>query len=153
VGLALAACQQEVDDQPAARRSPAEVERAIEGDRAPADVARAPDDTGRNVRDADGATLTPEDQPNAERDLELARRIREAITSTEWMSTNARNVKIIAQQGVVTLRGPVESEQEKTAIQSIAQQTPGVSRVDNQLEVDSDVDVETEFEKEYEEER
>jgi hypothetical protein len=153
VGLALVACQEEVDDRTAARRSPAEAERAIEGDRAPTGVARAPDDTGRNVRDADGATLTPQDQPNAEQDLELVRRIREAITSTEGMSSNARNVKVIAQEGVVTLRGPVESEQEKTAIESIAQQAPGASRVDNQLEVDPDAEVETEFENEYEEER
>jgi hypothetical protein len=152
-GLGLAACSEGTDGRDAAQRSPGEVGRVIVADRDRTEAPREPDNTGRNARDADGATLTPEDQPNAEQDLELARRIREAVTSNESMSTNAQNVKIIAQGGVVTLRGPVKSEQEKLAIQSIAQQTPGVSRVDNQLEVDPDVEVETEFESEYEEER
>lgn len=150
-GLGLAACSEGTDERDAAQRSPGEVGRVIVADRDRMEAPREPDNTGRNVRDADGATLTPGDQPNTAQDLDLARRIREAVTSDASMSTNAQNVKIIAQGGAVTLRGPVKSEQEKLAIQSIAQQTPGVSRVDNLLEVDPDVEIETESE--YEEDR
>jgi osmotically-inducible protein OsmY len=92
------------------------------------------DNTERNVRDRDGRTLTPIDQSNAERDLELTRRIREAITSDDSFSTLARNVKIITRDGQVTLRGPVEDEQEKAAIETIAQRTAGAGRVESQLE-------------------
>ncbi len=49
---------------------------------------------------------------------------------------NAKNVKIITQDGVVTLRGPVKSAEEKAMIASVAQKTGGVKRVDNQLEVE-----------------
>jgi osmotically-inducible protein OsmY len=47
----------------------------------------------------------------------------------------AHNVKVVTAGGVVTLRGPVESEQEKRLIEDKAMQVAGVSRVDNQLEV------------------
>ena len=48
----------------------------------------------------------------------------------------AKNIKIITIDGVVTLRGPVKSEKEKTDIGAKAQQVAGVKRVDNQLEVE-----------------
>ena len=53
------------------------------------------------------------------------------------LSTNAHNVKIITTGGVVTLRGPVKSAAEKDTIGAKAQQTAGVTRVDNQLEIAS----------------
>jgi osmotically-inducible protein OsmY len=52
------------------------------------------------------------------------------------MSMNAQNCKIITDKsGVVTLRGVVDSQAEKDAIQAKAQAVAGVTRVDNQLEV------------------
>jgi hyperosmotically inducible periplasmic protein len=53
----------------------------------------------------------------------------------ESLSVNAHNAKVITRNGRVSLRGPVDSAAEKTRLQAIAQQTPGVSQVDNQLEV------------------
>ena len=50
---------------------------------------------------------------------------------------NAHNVKIITSGGVVTLRGPVNSPQEKAAIEAKAKQVAGVTRVDNLLEVEA----------------
>jgi osmotically-inducible protein OsmY len=44
-------------------------------------------------------------------------------------------VKIVTNNGVVTLRGPVNSEEEKSKVAQLAQQVAGVSRVDNQLDV------------------
>jgi osmotically-inducible protein OsmY len=46
-------------------------------------------------------------------------------------------VKIITNDGIVTLRGPVKSEKEKVDIEAKAKQVSGVKRVDNQLEIAS----------------
>ncbi|WP_020161392.1 MULTISPECIES: BON domain-containing protein [Methylobacter] len=93
------------------------------------------ENTERNVRDEGGATLTPEDQLENESDLQITANIRKTITDDESLSVNAHNAKVITRNGRVSLRGPVDSAAEKTRLQAIAQQTPGVSQVDNQLEV------------------
>jgi hyperosmotically inducible protein len=56
------------------------------------------------------------------------------LVKDKSLSVNAQNVKIITRNGKVTLRGPVETEAESMKLQQIAKQTPGVVRVDNQLE-------------------
>jgi osmotically-inducible protein OsmY len=94
------------------------------------------DNTKRNARDADGNTLTPMDQGESEADRTITQQIRKAVVGHDQLSTNAKNVKIITQDGVVTLRGPVKSAEEKATIASVAQKTGGVKRVDNQLEVE-----------------
>src|SRR5262249_37249671 len=96
---------------------------------------KAPDNTGRNVRDRGGATLTPVDQAENKADLGLTQRIRKAIMADKSLSTNAKNVKIITINGAVTLRGPVKSLHEKQSIEAKAQRLAGVTRVENQLEV------------------
>lgn len=53
----------------------------------------------------------------------------------ESLSTYAHNVKIISQNGIVTLKGPVRSEDEKSAIQAKAVEVVGKDKVTNQLEV------------------
>jgi hyperosmotically inducible periplasmic protein len=95
----------------------------------------APDNTARNERDRSGDTKTPGDQAENEADRAITQNVRQAITSDSSLSTNAQNVKIITQDGNVTLRGPVKSEQEKKEIEAKAKQVAGVKRVDNQLEV------------------
>jgi hyperosmotically inducible periplasmic protein len=100
-------------------------------------AAEAPDNTGVNVRDRDGVTLTPMDQGTSEADVERTRQIRSAITSTDGMSMQARNVKVITREGAVTLRGPVANAEERAAIEAIARQA-GATRVDNQLEIDKE---------------
>jgi osmotically-inducible protein OsmY len=94
------------------------------------------DNTKRNARDADGHTLTPMDQGESEADRTITQNIRKAVVDHDQLSTNAKNVKIITQDGVVTLRGPVKSAEEKATIASVAQKTGGVKRVDNQLEIE-----------------
>lgn len=93
-------------------------------------------DTGRNVRDRDSRTLTPMDQGTTEGDRSITQRIRQDLTSRDELSTDAKNVKIITVDGVVTLRGPVKNDGEKTTIAGIARKAPGVKRVDDQLEVE-----------------
>jgi osmotically-inducible protein OsmY len=99
--------------------------------------AEEADNTGRNLRDRDENTVTPIDQSNTEQDVDLIQRIRSGITSIDSMSLQARNVKVISQDGVVTLRGPVESEREKASIEMLARNA-GATRIDNQLEIDQD---------------
>jgi osmotically-inducible protein OsmY len=95
----------------------------------------APDNTGRNERDRSGTTLTPGDQSSDKADVELTRRIREAVVADKSLSTDAHNVKIITINGMVTLRGPVENDAERAKIVSTAQQLAGKNKVDNKLEI------------------
>jgi len=95
----------------------------------------APDNTGRNVQDRSGATLTPGDQSESEADRTLTQKVRQAVMADESLSTTAHNVKIITSNGVVTLRGPVNSTKEKANIDAKAQQIAGATKVDSQLEI------------------
>jgi hyperosmotically inducible periplasmic protein len=95
----------------------------------------APDNTGRNVRDRGGDTVTPVDQPNNKADLNLTQQIRKAVMADKSLSTNAKNVKIITANGIVTLRGPVNTPQEKATIEAKAQSIAGANNVDSQLEI------------------
>src|SRR5262245_40863792 len=101
----------------------------------PARAAEDADDTGRNVRDRDSHALTPIDQSETAADRTITQQIRKAVVSNDHLSINAHNVKIITQDGVVTLRGPVKTQQEKAQIEAAAQKVAGVTKVDSQLEV------------------
>jgi osmotically-inducible protein OsmY len=94
------------------------------------------DNTARNVRDRDGQTRTPTDQGSSESDRDITARIRRDIVANDALSLNAHNVKIITVDGIVTLRGPVKTIQEKAAVAAAAQRAPGVRRVDNQIEIE-----------------
>jgi len=95
------------------------------------------DNTARNQRDRDTSTQTSGDQAENPADREISANIRRAVVADDSLSTNAHNVKIITSNGMVTLRGPVKSAQEKAAIEAKAKQVAGVTRVDNQLEVEA----------------
>jgi hyperosmotically inducible protein len=97
--------------------------------------AQEPDNSKKNERDKADATLTAGNQSNDKKDLQLLRNIRRDITKSDTFSTYAKNVKIVTQNGRVTLRGPVKSEEEKTAIETIAKKYAGDGAVDNQLEI------------------
>jgi sporulation protein YlmC with PRC-barrel domain len=94
-----------------------------------------PDNTARHVRDRDNRTLTPMNQGNSQADIDITAQIRKEIIAADGMSTNAKNVKIITMDGHVTLRGPVNSTEEKGLIGDIADRIAQAANVDNQLEV------------------
>jgi hyperosmotically inducible protein len=105
-------------------------------DKADATAQEKPaDNTKKNERDQDGATKTPGDQAENKADIEITASIRKAVVGDDALSMTAKNVKIITADGVVTLRGPVGSTEEKTKIAKLAQETAGVKRVDDQLEI------------------
>jgi hyperosmotically inducible periplasmic protein len=95
------------------------------------------DNTGKNARDANGNTMTSGDQSESKADLAISQAIRQKIVADKSLSTNAHNVKIITSGGVVTLRGPVNTAEEKAKISAAAQQVAGVKHVQNQLEIAS----------------
>jgi hyperosmotically inducible periplasmic protein len=90
--------------------------------------------TGVNERDKSNATKTPIDQNENQKDIDVTANIRKRVVDTK-MSVNAQNVKIITQDGKVTLRGPVKSDDEKNQIEQIANDVAGVGNVDSQLEI------------------
>ena len=95
----------------------------------------APDNSRTNRRDRDRSAPTADRQKMSATDRELARKIRAALHDDKSLSTYAHNVKIISRDGRVTLKGPVRSEEEKTAIESKATEIAGAGNVTNELEV------------------
>lgn len=129
--VALAAC-----DKPATPTEQKEEALQKAEDRREVATSRA-DNTKKNERDVDPDldTKTPFDQGENEVDRTITATIRKEVVGDSSLSMTAKNVKIITNGGVVTLRGPVDSEKEKTNIYALAQRTSGVKRVENQLEV------------------
>jgi hyperosmotically inducible periplasmic protein len=98
--------------------------------------ASAPDNTKTNARDK-APTLTPIDQGNSQADIDTTQAIRKAVMGDEALSTNAKNVKIITNKGVITLRGPVNTEAEKKNVEAKALAAAGGNRVDDQIDIQS----------------
>jgi len=95
-----------------------------------------PDNTARNARDLDDATLTAGDQGKSLADRELTQKIRKALViDANGYSLTAKNIKIITLEGKVTLRGPVNSAAERTSLAALAGSFAGPANVDDQLEV------------------
>jgi len=88
-----------------------------------------------NERDRDPNAKTPVQQDENSRDVKITADIRKAILATDGMSVNARNAKIITSDGKVTLRGPVESADEKSKVEKLATEVAGDGNVTSELEV------------------
>jgi hyperosmotically inducible protein len=97
--------------------------------------APAPDNTKTNERDRSSSQATADQQKENPSDRNIVRDIRRSIVQDKSLSTYAHNVKIIAQNGMVTLKGPVRSEEEKSAIEAKAAQIVGKDKVTSELEV------------------
>ena len=65
----------------------------------------------------------------------MAQKIRQSFVHDKSLSTYAHNVKVIAQGGKVTLKGPVHSEEEKQALAAKAAEIAGSNNVNNELNV------------------
>jgi hypothetical protein len=100
--------------------------------------------TSHAIRDAptridsgggEGTQAAGEQQGKSARDIGTAQKIRRAIVEDRSLSTEARNVKIFTSNGVVTLRGPVRTEEEKRIIEDKAERIAGRDRVRNEIDV------------------
>lgn len=98
-------------------------------------VSTSADNTRVNQRDKSPETVKPTDQPNNKTDIKLAAAVRRSIVSDKSLSMMAHNVKLVAIGGVVTLRGPVKTAEEKTKVAAIVAKVAGVADVNNELDI------------------
>lgn len=68
-------------------------------------------------------------------DVDLSRRVREAIMADGQIAPVAPGVEILVNGGEVTLRGTVQDEKARSALVRAAQQVAGLSNVINHLEL------------------
>ena len=94
-----------------------------------------PDNSGKNERDRSGEPKTSGDQSNSSQDTKITADVRRAIVKDSSLTMTAKNVKIITTVGTVTLRGPVNSAEEKTKIEQLAAAAADGAKIDNQLEI------------------
>lgn len=87
---------------------------------------------------AQDSSRTADQQKSNKSDLELAQQIRRSVFSDKVLSTAAHNVKIISRDGTVTLRGNVNSPEEKKAIEDKAIEVAGTGKVTSELTVTPD---------------
>jgi hyperosmotically inducible protein len=154
-GLAVAGAQQpsdqspppqsapQTDQQPPQTALPPDQQTAPQADQQPAPQTASPvdntpaDNTKLNERDRNANEPTADRQKDNRSDREITQQVRKAIVKDKSLSTYAHNVKVITQNGMVTLKGPVRSEEEKRAIEAKAAEVAGQDKVTNQLDVKS----------------
>jgi len=100
------------------------------------DSSTKADNTRVNKRDRNPGEPTADQQKNNRSDLDVTKNIRKSIVDDKSLSTYAHNVKVVSQNGMVTLKGPVKSEEERKAIVSKAEAVVGdPKKVVDQMDV------------------
>ena len=94
-------------------------------------MAQAPDNTANNK----GDTQTAEKQSNAKADRETTAKVRKEILGDKSLSTYGHNVKVITVNGVVTLKGPVQSEDEKEKVAALTANVVSGDKITNELTI------------------
>jgi hyperosmotically inducible periplasmic protein len=97
-----------------------------------------PDNTKVNKQDRDKMQPTADQAKNGKSDREIMQNIRRAVVGDKSLSTYAHNVKIIAKNGKVTLKGPVHTADEKKTVESKAAEVAGEGNVSSQITVKGD---------------
>lgn len=93
------------------------------------------DNTRANKQDRERGEPSADQARQNKGDRELMQQIRKSIMEDKALSTYAHNVKIIARNGKVTLKGAVRSEEEKRTIESKAVAVAGQGNVTGELTV------------------
>jgi len=102
----------------------------------PGNAQTQPDNTKVNKRDRASAEPTADQQKMNSSDQKLTASIRKSIMADKSLSTYAHNIKIISQDGTVTLKGPVRSEEERKSIVSKATEVAGsAAKINDELSV------------------
>jgi hyperosmotically inducible periplasmic protein len=96
-------------------------------------VSAAPEIPG--LQQSGDGQRTADDQKNSKEDIALTARIRKALMDDKGLSMAARNIKIITQNGMVTLRGTVRSEAEKESVAAKAREIAGEAMVSDSVAV------------------
>jgi len=95
----------------------------------------APDNTKVNERDRSQNEPTADQQKDNRSDRDITQQIRQSIMKDKSLSAYAHNVKIVTQNGQVTLKGPVRSDDEKKAIEAKAAEIAGDGKVTSELNI------------------
>jgi hyperosmotically inducible protein len=94
------------------------------------------DNTKVNKRDRSAAAVTADQQKGNVSDRELTAKIRRSIMADKSLSSYAHNIKIVSQNGTVTLKGPVKSEDEKKVVMAKAVEVAGsANNVTDQISI------------------
>ena len=97
--------------------------------------APAADNTKVNERDQNQDEPTADQQKENPADRAITQQIRKSLMGDKSLSAYAQNVKIITQNGQVTLKGPVRSEAEKQMIEKKATEVAGKDKVTSELDI------------------
>ena len=101
----------------------------------PAGAQTPADNTKVNKRDRAEGAATADQQKENTTDREITQRIRQALMDDKTLSTYAHNVKVITQDGQVTLKGPVQTADEKKTVEAKASEVAGDGHVTNQISI------------------
>jgi hyperosmotically inducible periplasmic protein len=99
------------------------------------DQQPASDNTKTNQGDASKSATTADQQKMNPADRATTKQIRSALMDDKALSTYAHNIKIITRDGKVTLKGPVRTADEKSAIEAKATEVAGAGNVTNHLTI------------------
>jgi osmotically-inducible protein OsmY len=97
--------------------------------------APASDNTKVNKRDKNKAEPTADRAKDNVNDRDIMQKIRKSIVDDKSLSTYAHNIKIVSQNGKVTLKGPVRSEEEKKTIEQKATEVAGAGNVTDEVTI------------------
>jgi hyperosmotically inducible periplasmic protein len=122
-----------VIDQGTPRTEPSQLEPGIN---APAITAEERLNMSGKDEPAAGAEHGAKSQSSTDRAITL--RVREAINADDMLSGSAKNLSVVTSDGVVTLRGPVQSSQEKSRVSETVKRIEGVKSIDDQLQISGD---------------
>jgi hyperosmotically inducible protein len=95
----------------------------------------APDNTAKNQRDRSKSELTADQQKENKTDRELSQQVRKALMGDKSLSTYAHNIKVIARNGEITLKGPVKSEEKQAVEAKAAEVAGGADKIKSEIEV------------------
>ncbi len=98
-------------------------------------TANPADNTSVNQRDRNPTEPTADRQKENRSDRDITQQIRRAIAQDKSLSTYAHNVKVITQNGQVTLKGPVRSDDERRAVEAKATEIAGQNKVNSELDI------------------
>ena len=93
------------------------------------------DNSAQNEGAMRNDAVTPQKQGNSKSEVTVLAEVRKSVMAEKELSMDAKNVKILYSKGLVTLRGPVDSEEEKAKVQKLAKACSGVTSVKNMLTV------------------
>ncbi|HYX34434.1 MAG TPA: BON domain-containing protein [Oligoflexus sp.] len=93
------------------------------------------DDSRRNAIHDGKTAVSASQASNDPADVEITRKIRQAVVKEDGLSIYAQNIKIITIEGRVVLKGPVRTNDEKKKVESMAMQVAGKDNVVSEIEV------------------